>query len=243
VRAAYAEGVSGARARLGIAAMLAGAAACAMPDFAVDDREAGDGANAIDGGDAPETARDASDDDDAPLSGDVFAPRDAGIPFDGNVDAFAVAACASDDAGSFHAAYVDGRVHCYFRNVANGPWTNSACQPPVGYVGGHLATITSSAERDVIHAFYPTLKGGDWIGLHTDPPGSTEPSAYRWVTGESVAGYDGWAHQDGQPNGAGAGVYWDFTGLATDPKRGQEWYEDSLGAIRNYLCEREFDVP
>src|SRR4051812_40588848 len=115
------------RARLVVVATLGVPAACAMPEFAIGDaRQPSDAA--VEGAVA-DAAGDTSATEDAPSYPDVTTPTDAA--FDGNVAAFVATVCASGGAGSTNRGIVvDGRVHCYFRNVANGPWANAACQPP-----------------------------------------------------------------------------------------------------------------
>jgi len=224
--------------RLGLLALAASAAlgvvdaagGCGMPDFAiagVDGAAPGDGASGARDGTTPGGG------DGASLDGPPVGDAGSG-GFDGNVDAYIAAKCTFP---TERGAFVDGRVHCYWRNVANGPWTNGACEPPSGPAGGHLLTVTTGDERNAVRQLYPALVGGDWIGLRTDTGGSMVKGDYRWVTGETTALYDGW--ETGQPDGTGAYVYWDFTnGTFHD-----EWHEDSVGSSRNYMCEREFDLP
>jgi hypothetical protein len=82
--------------------------------------------------------------------------------------------------------------HCYFV-VDEGDLAESraACSAK----GAHLVSITSAAEQDHVASL---AKVSTWIGLTSTTTGTTDPSAYGWVTGEpSPVAF--W--HPGQPNG------------------------------------------
>ena len=97
--------------------------------------------------------------------------------------------------------------------------------------GGHLVTITSSAENTLVTGL--THMGSVWIGL-TDEITEGE---FQWVTGEAVD-YTNWA--PGEPNDAGGEDY-------TELYDSGEWNDIPSGQSHPYVCEWEnyvtSDVP
>lgn len=94
-----------------------------------------------------------------------------------------------------------GNGHLYARVVfgVNVLW--SQANSFAGSVGGHLATLTSEAEENLIEDYLLTLpqKRG-WIGLYQDldAPDYAEPDGgWRWVTGEPLE-YTDWGR--GEPS-------------------------------------------
>jgi len=80
--------------------------------------------------------------------------------------------------------------HSYYRSTGSAFWTDAknAC----ANMGGHLVTVTTSAENSFIFGIWPS----GWIGL-TD---EVTEGVWRWVTGEAYS-YSSW--NPGEPNNAG----------------------------------------
>ncbi|MGD2250120.1 MAG: lectin-like protein [Candidatus Methanofastidiosia archaeon] len=92
--------------------------------------------------------------------------------------------------------------------------------------GGHLVTITSSAEND----FVSNLAGSNtiWIGLTDEATEGT----WLWVTGESVV-YTNW--NSGEPNNYGSGEdYGEMTSNGTWNDNGPPQFPNET---RYYICE------
>lgn len=82
--------------------------------------------------------------------------------------------------------------------------------------GGHLATVASPQENDVVRALLST---GSWIGLSQDGDGSAS-----WVTGEPLVWWSTLNSVSGAYGYAGPGGIWAFT---------------SSGSGKHYVCEFE----
>jgi hypothetical protein len=70
---------------------------------------------------------------------------------------------------------------------------------------GHLVTITSAAEEQILidNWFVDILFGQPWLGGFQEP-GSDPVAGWQWVTGEAW-GYTNWLA--GEPNNAGSGEF------------------------------------
>jgi hypothetical protein len=106
-----------------------------------------------------------------------------------------------------------GNGHWYqFREMSSSSWI--AHLDASRAIGGHLATLTSSAENSFVEALLPTVVPGGGqgylygpsIGLY-QPPGNSEPSGgWRWVTDEALS-FSQWF--PGEPNDfASDGEHW-----------------------------------
>jgi hypothetical protein len=87
--------------------------------------------------------------------------------------------------------------HSYYRSTGTAIWTTARTN--CSNMGGHLVTITSSAEQSFIYNLWPS----GWIGL-TD---EVSEGTWRWVTGETYS-YSNW--NPGEPNNAGNEDYVQF---------------------------------
>ena len=87
--------------------------------------------------------------------------------------------------------------HSYYRSTGTAIWTTAKTN--CATMGGHLVTITSSAEQSFIYNLWPS----GWIGL-TD---EVSEGTWRWVTGETYS-YSNW--NPGEPNNAGNEDYVQF---------------------------------
>ncbi len=104
-------------------------------------------------------------------------------------------------------------------------------------LGGHLATITSSAENSFINSLFDSPSDTWWIGGF-QPANSPEPSGnWQWVTGESFP-YSNW--NTGEPNnGLGGGedaIQYYGNGFWNDLNR------DNTGYTGGYILEIE-NIP
>ena len=121
-----------------------------------------------------------------------------------------------------------GNGHWYSRVEATESWNwhESNCRA----LGGHLATVTSSAEQ----AFVGTLNAvsNTWIGGY-QIPNSCEPGCgWAWVTGEmwSYQNWDSWAPDNYYPND-------NYLHVDTNDNRWNDQVEDS-----NYPAILEWDA-
>lgn len=89
--------------------------------------------------------------------------------------------------------------HSYYRSTGTAIWT-TARQNCIN-MGGHLVTVTTSAENSFIYSLWPS----GWIGL-TD---EVSEGTWQWVTGETYS-YSSW--NGGEPNNAGNEDYIQFVG-------------------------------
>jgi len=111
--------------------------------------------------------------------------------------------------------------HSYYRSNGSMTWT-SAKQACIN-MGGHLVTITSSAENNFVFNTWPS----GWIGF-TD---EVSEGQWRWVTGESVT-YSNL--NGGEPNNAGNEDYAQFVS-------GGRW-NDLPNVSLPYVLEFEYIV-
>ena len=112
--------------------------------------------------------------------------------------------------------------HSYYRSTGSAFWTDAknAC----ANMGGHLVTVTTSAENSFIFGIWPS----GWIGL-TD---EVTEGVWRWVTGEAYS-YSSW--NPGEPNNAGNEDYVQFVG-------GGKWNDLPNGYALPYVLEFEYIV-
>ena len=112
--------------------------------------------------------------------------------------------------------------HSYYRSTGTAFWTDAraAC----ANMGGHLVTVTTSAENNFIFNLWPS----GWIGL-TD---EVTEGVWRWVTGEAYS-YTSW--NPGEPNNAGNEDYVQFVG-------GGKWNDLPNSVSLPYVLEFEYIV-
>jgi len=112
--------------------------------------------------------------------------------------------------------------HSYYRSTGTAFWTDAknAC----ANMGGHLVTVTTSAENSFIFGIWPS----GWIGL-TD---EVTEGVWRWVTGEAYS-YSSW--NPGEPNNSGNEDYVQFVG-------GGKWNDLPNGYSLPYVLEFEYIV-
>lgn len=84
---------------------------------------------------------------------------------------------------------------CYFPTSSALSWNDAkaACAA----AGGHLATVSSSAEETVVES---VGTGDRWIGLSRPSASPPKADSFTWITGEPMS-YLKWG--SGQPSGAG----------------------------------------
>ena len=117
------------------------------------------------------------------------------------------------------ATKLKGHGYKIFYNSITWAQAKAACEK----LGGHLVTITSQAEQDLVY----NLRNGSgsfWIGL-TD---KAKEGSWKWVTGEKLS-YTNWDYTPGTDttsNYAYAGYY-------------AEWYSASSTDTAGYICEWE----
>jgi hypothetical protein len=114
--------------------------------------------------------------------------------------------------------------HCYFALGNSQSWTgaSTACNA----AGAHLVTITSSPEETAVA---PISSGGSrWIGLSRATSDPATDASYKWITGESRAGYSDWS--PGEPSG---------TGPCVRMRSSSQWGDDTCSNQRDAICERE----
>ncbi|TGY97777.1 hypothetical protein E5329_02675 [Petralouisia muris] len=96
--------------------------------------------------------------------------------------------------------------------------------------GGHLATITSEGEDDIVYQCLEDSGYDDgYFGLYRDDSGTE--SVWKWVTGEKVV-YTNW--KPGEPNADYGGTeafggYWG----------GEQWNDFRTSELSVYICEWE----
>jgi hypothetical protein len=121
----------------------------------------------------------------------------------------------------------DGRVwsgngHCYFALSALDSWNVS--RDGCNQRGAQLVTITSADEQ----AFVANMSDGTtrWIGLS-----KFGAPAFSWIDGEAL-GYTNWESGAPKVSGEVAAALRDGT---------QRWFDDSVSATHDALCERGSD--
>jgi hypothetical protein len=112
--------------------------------------------------------------------------------------------------------------HSYYRSTGSAFW--STAKTNCSNMGGHLVTVTTSAENSFIFGLWPS----GWIGL-TD---EVNEGTWRWVTGESYS-YTSW--NAGEPNNAGNEDYVQFVG-------GGKWNDLPNSVSLPYVLEFEYIV-
>lgn len=112
--------------------------------------------------------------------------------------------------------------HSYYRSTGSAYWSTakSNCEA----MGGHLVTVTTSAESSFIFGLWPS----GWIGLTDEVTEGT----WKWVTGESYS-YTSW--NGGEPNNAGNEDYVQFVG-------GGKWNDLPNAVSLPYVIEFEYIV-
>ncbi len=112
--------------------------------------------------------------------------------------------------------------HSYYRSTGSAFWltAKSNCEA----MGGHLVTVTTSAENSFIFGLWPS----GWIGLTDEITEGT----WRWVTGETYS-YTSW--NPGEPNNAGNEDYVQFVG-------GGKWNDLPNNYALPYVIEFEYIV-
>lgn len=113
-----------------------------------------------------------------PTSGDAGAAVDTGAVDSGG-------ACPGKSSGG----------HCYF--TTSGALGFAAAKAACEGAGGHLATVSSSAEEGVVES---VGSGERWIGLSRPAGSPNKADSFAWITGEPIT-YFKWAPT--QPAGAG----------------------------------------
>lgn len=96
-------------------------------------------------------------------------------------------------------------LHCYRRHPSEVSWTDGAAA--CAAAGGHLVTIHSAAEQELVWSNFGGATTNVWLGLQE----TSSADVFTWLTGEPLA-YTAWGA--GEPNpGAGeaavimAGIY------------------------------------
>ncbi|XP_039594779.1 thrombomodulin-like [Polypterus senegalus] len=105
-----------------------------------------------------------------------------------------------------------------------------------GAKGGHLMTVRSTVQRDIISILKDNLQGHFWIGLELPTGNCSDPSkelrGYRWVTREETTDFTEWRAQ----NSSECGRWCVFI------SKDQLWEESScLEAADGFLCEYNFN--
>jgi hypothetical protein len=112
--------------------------------------------------------------------------------------------------------------HSYYRSTGNAFWLTAKANCEA--MGGHLVTVTTSAENNFIYNLWPS----GWIGL-TD---EVNEGVWRWVTGETYS-YTSW--NPGEPNNAGNEDYVQFVGAG-------RWNDLPNNQSLPYVLEFEYIV-
>lgn len=128
------------------------------------------------------------------------------MQFDRSVGSVALVAALSFGGSALGQSAVEWRVS----DGGNGHWyatmdaaTGDAAIPLAQSLGGHLATISGSAENDFIRSLYlATGRQWAWIGLRQVKGQKTPGSGWHWITGEPMS-YTNWTSHGGAfPTGA-----------------------------------------
>jgi len=112
--------------------------------------------------------------------------------------------------------------HSYYRSTGSAFWLTAKANCEA--MGGHLVTVTSSAENNFIFNLWPS----GWIGL-TD---EVTEGVWRWVTGEPYS-YSSW--NAGEPNNVGNEDYVQFVGSG-------RWNDLPNNQALPYVLEFEYIV-
>lgn len=115
--------------------------------------------------------------------------------------------------------------HCYF--AVTGNFDFDGAKALCITKGAHLATITSTGERDVVRQVGNARER--WIGLSRPSASSASDASFQWITAEPRAGFADWS--TGEPNGSGLCARL-HTGIS-------DWGDDPCSNGRDALCERE----
>ena len=152
----------------------------------------------------------------------------------GNTSEFSACSTVTAASGVYYSDPASGGNGHYYRYVT-APMSWSAAKAAAqtsSYLGfpGHLVTITSAAENELVRNLYLQMGLNDmraWIGL-ADPNGEGQ---WRWVTAEPF-GYANW--NPGEPNNIGSERAVEFFADGT-------WNNnvDTFGGIQGYVVEFE----
>lgn len=112
--------------------------------------------------------------------------------------------------------------HSYYRSTGSATWTTARSNCVA--MGGHLVTITTSAEQSFIFNIWPS----GWIGLTDEVTEGT----WRWVTGETYS-YTNW--NSGEPNNSGNEDYVQFVSNG-------RWNDLNNSSSLPYVLEFEYLV-
>jgi hypothetical protein len=112
--------------------------------------------------------------------------------------------------------------HSYYRSTGSAYWTQAKSNCDA--MGGHLVTVTTSAENNFLY----NLWSSGWIGLTDEVTEGT----WKWVTGETYS-YTSW--NGGEPNNAGNEDYVQFVS-------GGKWNDLPNAVSLPYVLEFDYLV-
>jgi len=112
--------------------------------------------------------------------------------------------------------------HSYYRSTGSAYWTQAKSNCDA--MGGHLVTVTTSAENNFLYNLWPS----GWIGLTDEVTEGT----WKWVTGETYS-YTSW--NGGEPNNAGNEDYVQFVS-------GGKWNDLPNAVSLPYVLEFDYLV-
>lgn len=221
--------------------MACGVAACNQilgnGDFEVD-RSDGGGPDATSNEDGQTIANPA----DVTVPDSTTPPSDAGADAEGGATGYPDASRFPDAATVWQPA-AGGNGHGYLVIVSDASVTWETANAVAADAGGHLATITSGDENQLLTELAVDAGGwatdyGPWLGGF-QPAGSYEPDGgWTWVTNEPF-GYTNW--KPGEPNNDGDENNLQFYGTPTDPTWDGTWNDanDADGNISSFIIEFE----
>jgi len=133
-----------------------------------------------------------------------------------------------------HGVHAEGSEKCFFAPEATASWpqAESDCKAQ----GGHLASILSAEENDLVYGLYVSSGARDshgamWIGASDDPAEieGTAEGVWEWSDGNGIA-FSSWS--PGEPNdwgsGQDCGVMW---------KDDKSWDDQGCDGEKPYVCE------
>lgn len=127
--------------------------------------------------------------------------------------------------------------HCYV-SFDDDQQTFASAQTACIAAGGHLASITSSAEQALVASIHNVLQN-PWIGL-TD---ELVEGSFGWITGEAMS-FNGFA--TGQPDGGGPEDCVNlFAAAIAPPGETSRWNDTSctfIGFVQGRICELDADA-
>lgn len=121
-----------------------------------------------------------------------------------------------------------GPPYCYYASSPTGEGLNSwqGAENWCRSQGGHLASITSSNEAQIIRGVVDTAVASYWIGLS-----QTSTGVYQWVDGQPY-GYVNW--KEGQPNNQNG----EESCVQIDTTTGNKWQDRNCGIGFPFICKR-----